>query len=581
MYNDAETIEVVNGLKVIKTYNLKKYYEENSDEIKNEIILFITELKNGKKKSENFKKLFVFDDYFSAWDLSLINEKNVYKSNCFYNLIKFIALKKIIKRKKKNNIILLNFEIGFIKIFKKCSEYLLHQKKIKILDVKKKNKSFKEIIIDTISYSSFLSLIYFIFYVFKNFNFYDNRKIKDKYNCIFLNYFTQYDQKELEKKKFKPNQWPKFLSNKSNVYWLNIFLPNKNFKSLNSINKYINKNKMENINFINNYLDYSSFFRIIKIYFKFNIKYFIFINFRNDYCLFLNKEIKRSLTCFHLLQNLSYHFSLKKIFEKNSLIKKKFFYLFENQPWERSFNFLLRKKKVNAVYGYSHTTINYWHLNYFHSLIENKNYKKNNLPEKILCHSQNCRNFLLDQGLPKKLIFNVSAERFKWTTKVRKKKISKKINILFLGDYEKTITKNFVKIINNLSQDIYFKNNYFLSYKPHPSTNYKEINFNKEVKIVDDNLKNIIHNYDVVVSTNSTAASAELSITNKKILIFLDKSNLDLSPFKKGNKYKYDFNFTDEIELSEKIRNIKDIKRLNYNFYFNKKLFAKWKKITR
>ena len=65
---------------------------------------------------------------------------------------------------------------------------------------KKKNKSFKEIIIDTISYSSFLSLIYFIFYVFKNFNFYDNRKIKDKYNCIFLNYFTQYDQKELEKK---------------------------------------------------------------------------------------------------------------------------------------------------------------------------------------------------------------------------------------------------------------------------------------------------------------------------------------------------------------------------------------------
>ena len=54
-----------------------------------------------------------------------------------------------------------------------------------------------------------------------------------------------------------------------------------------------------------------------------------------------------------------------------------------------------------------------------------------------------------------------------------------------------------MKIINNLSQDIYFKNNYFLSYKSNPSTNYKEINFNKEVKIVDDNLKNIIYNYDV------------------------------------------------------------------------------------
>ena len=61
----------------------------------------------------------------------------------------------------------------------------LASKKNKNFRCKKKKKSFKEIIIDTISYSSFLSLIYFIFYVFKNFNFYDNRKIKDKYNCIF------------------------------------------------------------------------------------------------------------------------------------------------------------------------------------------------------------------------------------------------------------------------------------------------------------------------------------------------------------------------------------------------------------
>ena len=144
MYNDAETIEVVNGLKIIKTYNLKKYYEENSDEIKSEIILFVAELKNRKKKSGNFKKLFVFDDNFSAWDLSLINEKNVYKSNCFYNLTKFIALKKIINKEKKNNIILLNFEIDFIKIFKKCSEYLIHQEEIKILDIKKMIKVLKK-----------------------------------------------------------------------------------------------------------------------------------------------------------------------------------------------------------------------------------------------------------------------------------------------------------------------------------------------------------------------------------------------------------------------------------------------------
>ena len=52
--------------------------------------------------------------------------------------------------------------------------------------------------------------------------------------------------------------------------------------------------------------------------------------------------------------------------------------------------FVRRKNKCSLwLFTYN---INYWHLNYFHSLIENKNYKKNNLPEKIYV-IENCRNF--------------------------------------------------------------------------------------------------------------------------------------------------------------------------------------------
>ena len=480
-----------------------------------------------------------------------------------------------------------NFEYEFIKIFKKTSLYSLNKFKIRIINLKSKDKSFKEIILETINCSSILSFIYFIFFLFKNFEFKNRNKIDKKYKQIFFNYFTQYDEKKFEKKIFKPNQWPKFFAKNKNIYWFNIFLPNKNFKSIQSVNEYVNTNKIKNINFINNHFDYPSLFRIIKIFFYFNFKYFKYVKFhqlsknRRDYYLFFEKEIKRSLCCFQLLLNLSYHFLLKNIFEKNSFIKDKFFYLFENQPWERSLNFLLRKKNIYEVYGYSHTTINYWHLNYFNSHSENKNFRKNHLPEKILCHSQNCRDHLLNQGISKKQILNVSAERFKWSKEIKKKKISKKNNILIIGDYEKDISKNLVKIINNLYENFYIKNKYLLDYKPHPSTNFNKIKLNKKINIIEKNLKKIIHKYDIIISTNSTAASAELSTTNKKILIFLDTSNLDLSPFKVRNKYKNNFNFINEHDLLQKIKGITNIKKLNYNFYFEKKYFFTWKKLIK
>ena len=38
MQNDAETIEIVSGLKIKKIYNLKKFFENNSEKIKKRII---------------------------------------------------------------------------------------------------------------------------------------------------------------------------------------------------------------------------------------------------------------------------------------------------------------------------------------------------------------------------------------------------------------------------------------------------------------------------------------------------------------------------------------------------------------
>jgi len=583
MKNDAEIIEVIYGSGKKNSYDLKNFFEENSEEIKNEIILFVSKIKELRINYTTLKKLFSFDKNFSLWDLSLVNEKNVYKSDCILNLTKFISIRKILKKKRCSKLILKNFDKKFINIFKKTSLSRLYN--FEIIDEIDHNQTFKDSLLNIVNNSTILSFFYFIYYSFKNFSFKKINKFGKNYKHIIINYFTQFNSKKLNQSKFEPNQWPNFLNKKKNLFWLNIFLPSKKFKTIHSINSYLRIKKVKNVDFINNYFSLKIFLRVIKTFIISNYKYNIylkknsFFKTKNDYYLFLDQEIKKSFCCFHLLQNLSYHFLIKSIFKNGVNKENKLFYLFENQPWERSLNFISNENKIDKIYGYSHTTINYWHLNYFHTKSENFNFKENHLPKKILCHSKNCRNYLINQGISTSKILDVSAERFRWASNIKRNEISKNklSKILIIGDYENKINNNLINIINSSIKKLYKKNLLSFFYKPHPSTFQNHKNLNPNIKIVRDDLKKIINNFDLIISTNSTAASAELSITNKKILIFIDKMNLDLSPYKIKNKFLNNINFTNEFNLTEKLESLSSINKINYNFYFQKKYLSKWK----
>ncbi len=583
MKNDAEIIEVIYGSGKKTSYDLKNFFEENSEKIKNEIILFVSKIKELRINYTSLKKLFSFDKNFSLWDLSLVNEKNVYKSDCILNLTKFISIRKILKKKRYSKIILKNFDKKFINIFKKTSLSRLYN--FEIIDEIDDNKTFKDSLLNTVNNSTILSFFYFIYYSFKNFSFKKINKFDKNHKHVIINYFTQFNYKKLNQSKFEPNQWPNFLNKKKNLFWLNIFLPSKEFKTIHSINSYLRIKKIRNVDFINNYFSFKIFLRVIKTFIFSNYKYNIylkknsFLKTKNDYYLFLDQEIKKSFCCFHLLQNLSYHFLIKSIFKNGVNKENKLFYLFENQPWERSLNFISNENKIDKIYGYSHTTINYWHLNYFHTKSENFNFKENHLPKKILCHSKNCRNYLIKQGISTSKILDVSAERFRWASNIKRNEISKNklSKILIIGDYENKINNNLINIVNSSIKKLYKKNLLSFFYKPHPSTFQNHKNLNPNIKIVRDDLKKIINNFDLIISTNSTAASAELSITNKKILIFIDKTNLDLSPYKIKNKFLNNINFTNEFNLTEKLESLSSINKINYNFYFQKKYLSKWK----
>ena len=60
MKNDAEIIEVIYGSSKKTSYDLKNFFEENSEEIKNEIILFVSKIKEIRINYTSIKKIIFF-----------------------------------------------------------------------------------------------------------------------------------------------------------------------------------------------------------------------------------------------------------------------------------------------------------------------------------------------------------------------------------------------------------------------------------------------------------------------------------------------------------------------------------------
>ena len=101
---------------------------------------------------------------------------------------------------------------------------------------------------------------------------------------------------------------------------------------------------------------------------------------------------------------------------------------------------LAKNKFKGKTYGYAHTTVNYWHLNYFNDV---KSIKKKQIlyPYKILISGTLAKKNLIKYGI--KNLLEVENLRYSYRDEKKFQNKSKKRNkykkLLFLGDaFEKT-----------------------------------------------------------------------------------------------------------------------------------------------
>ena len=441
------------------------YVEHNSEEIKKKFCDLVDNLSifmQDQKKIFNNLNLDYGYNFFWSSDFY---EKSFYKSPEIINQIKLIALQEILKNLRvKKLIININSKIDTDSVVQLCKDLEInYENKIKKISINIIN--FKKILYPLITVIKFIKFI-FIRLAFENIDWSKINNSKPK--NIFFGYSVYSDKNKLMQGSFNSPYWDPLIENNlvKNSLWVNLYFHTKN----NSLNKEIKYYKNINntdypIIFIEQLADFKIFINSLKKYFKIFFKLYFFHNSINVYlkkknCFFLKYHFfnyyEKSFYGLPLIVNIFYYYLFCKL-KKNIHSNPKIFYLFENQGWEKTLNFIFFSEfKTIAV---NHSSIRYWDLRF----IKNKNLNIKYLPKIYAVNSNDSYKKLILNNFEMKKIINLEALRYYELYK----KINKNINnkniktILIVSDVHNDGNKNLEKLLQNIIPSN-FSNNIFL-----------------------------------------------------------------------------------------------------------------------
>ena len=563
--------------------DLFEFIDQNSEVLKNQYLNIILQLSNFVINNQSLKDQLYFKDY-SLWEMSLLQEKNIYKNRFIFKTIKYLALKKIITDNINENIKIFYLESDLAS----CLETEFKNLNISFVG---KSFSFLNKINQVIKKNIPLHFLYFLYYFFKNCSFRKfNDKVLIKKKFLIFSYFTHYDIKKFNEKIFYPKQWTGLWEEIiENANFFQIFLPNEKLKFFFQVENLVKKKNFKNLkkeNFINYFIYYKYFLKVFRDFkvFKSKILYYNIVKKIKDsenlrYFFEINEEIFiSSFSGYTLLQNLLWINIFENLFK--NLPKHDYgMYLFENQPWEKAVVRCWKKYNQGKLIGYCHTTVNFWNLNYFNIKDYNSSddFKKFS-PDLIAVSSEISKNFIVNQSINFDKVIEVEALRYNWILD-KKKDLNDKLienrKIIFLGDYDKNINDKLIKILKQ-SKDELMDLGFQVSYKPHPATKIK--NIDNKISVIKEDLEDLINNYRYIVSSNSTSAIIETLSCGINTFLFIDKNNFNLSPIKNTKIEKnVEFFFTKD-ELINKIENSQNNFEAVEYYYLDKEL-KRWKKI--
>ena len=249
------------------------------------------------------------------------------------------------------------------------------------------------------------------------------------------------------------------------------------------------------------------------------------------------------------------------------------FYLCENQGWERALIHAWRKHGHGQLIAVAHSTMRFWDLRYFNDprTIRSTNMHPMPQPNLIALNGKAAVDGLLSMDYPKEAIVECEALRYGYINDIQAGHSSIKgetgaINVLILGDYKLSATTKMLSLLEAALLHITTITTYTI--KPHPNFTVKAGDFSSlNLKVVILPLGEVMHDFDIAYSSNSTSAAIDAYLAGLPVVVLLDEMELNFSPLRSRTGVRF-VSTPEELAEALQMGHRNTVNRLNSSDFF-------------
>ncbi len=539
--------------------SIPDFIETNSEFLKENYLAWIFEFGNSIVRNKSIiQKLKIRDNLSYWWMTNLALKKNAFSSPPgITDAIKLLAFEKIAKDISFQEILYLGSNKSILLILKNWCK--INSKIFNSSHIKHQKFIYNNLIIYNLV-SVIKTLVWFFYYIIRQFPFLvlNNHKQKKNSNTVtFFNYFDNLDKSYVNNNQFKSLYWGN-LKNITDLYnlkqdWVHLFITSDTCPNPNSALRLLKNNSDKNTSheFMEGSLTLGILFRTIKDYFKIfsfglrilNVKYLFSPEDSNlNFWPLFSREWNDSFYGKTAFENALYINLFEKILISDFSGKHIGVYLQENQAWEIAMISAWERGGNGNLIGFPHSSVRFWDLRYFYDKRTHDDLSDLKVPSPTLfaVNSKLTFNLFKFSGYNIMKLFEVEALRYislsnlmyNQTNSIKLK--DEYFKILIIGDYYLVTTLSLINCL--LESLINFDIKYKILYKPHPNCGeIGDLLIKNNVKIVEISLIDALELCDVVFSSNSTSGSIDAILYGKPVITLFDPCYLNLSPFKGTN----------------------------------------------
>lgn len=421
-------------------------------------------------------------------------------------------------------------------------------------------------------------------------------------SVFFCSYFIHLDKELCDNGTFYSYQWdmlPKFLHDRGiKTNWIQHYLPSSVVPNtgvaLNWLKRFNEKRHEHGFHiFLESYLSWHIIFNVLCRWLKLKI---VSWRLRKIKEIFTPKDSKLNLWTF---MSNEWHNSMSgpvairnllfiELFDKalcDIPQQNKGVYLCENQSWEKALIHAWRKHGHGQLVAVAHATVRFWDMRYYADprTIRSSDLYPMPKADLIALNGKVAVDAFLGADYPKEEIVECEALRYGYLNDNHANDsenlvLEDTIKVLILGDYLPSVMIKMFELLIAAVPHISKCINYTV--KPHPHNLIKAEDYpSLNLKIVLEPLGEILYDFNIVYSSNTTSAQVDACFSGLPVAVMLDDTTLNFSPLHEQSNVSF---ISTSEELADALQMFdcgKIIKSDPNEFFFLDPELSRWQRI--